>query len=348
MNLSDSLKLVSYTEAVQGSGHCRVNINRLGFLYRNASFWNHVMSAKRCKAWPRHGISLAASVKLESRDVGQAVQSMAEGSKSVSGYGLTQRRAMLRACTMQDGSDLVDHLSAAMLLMPLAAAVCFVSWRALRALVWEAGKPLGPGLKAPDACDTVALPAAVVFDHRPRQAPADGMGQALSSGQQGRARLRRRSASPAARSAQAPDDPYEREGSHAPKLSTTRRRSRAPSPPQRTQERSETQGSASRRGTNHDGARSVHLAGATETRDVSGDDTSQGDDDRFVTRPRPGAAADVTEANSALLRAVIEEYAQRFDARVREGWVQKTREPAGEPTPSTLRAQRQRARMAVM
>jgi len=77
------------------------------------------------------------------------------------------------------------------------------------------------------------------------------------------------------------------------------------------------------------------------------DDTSQGGDDRFVTRPRPDAAARVTEVNS-LQRAVIAEYAQRFEARWREGWVQNTLEPAEEPTPSTLRAKRHRARTAVM
>ena len=87
----------------------------------------------------------------------------------------------------------------------------------------------------------------------------------------------------------------------------------------------------------------------TARRPRRADDSSDGDDESFDTRPRPGAAADNIEANPALLRdAVIAEYAQRFRAREREGWVQNSRDlAAAEPTPSVLRAQRMRARMAI-
>ena len=74
------------------------------------------------------------------------------------------------------------------------------------------------------------------------------------------------------------------------------------------------------------------------------DDSSDGDDGRFVTRPRPDAAAGFIEAVAAIDNTVIAGYAQRFRDREREGWVQNPRDPAAGPTPSALRAQRMRAR----
>jgi hypothetical protein len=82
----------------------------------------------------------------------------------------------------------------------------------------------------------------------------------------------------------------------------------------------------------------------TTPRPRRADDHTEGDDDRFVMRgPRPGAAADILEADSAFRRAVIAEYEQRFRAREGEGWVQNPRDPTATPTPSTLRAERVRA-----
>ena len=82
------------------------------------------------------------------------------------------------------------------------------------------------------------------------------------------------------------------------------------------------------------------------------DDSHGGDDNRFVMRPQPRATSDDIEANfQALNSAVNAEYELRFLARQREGWNQNPSDPldpVANPTPSALRAQRIRARMAIM
>ena len=50
-------------------------------------------------------------------------------------------------------------------------------------------------------------------------------------------------------------------------------------------------------------------------------DSSAGDDDCFVMRPRPAAAADFIEVDSAVHSFVNAEYAQRFRAGKGEGWI---------------------------
>ena len=265
------------------------------------------------------------------------------------------------------GDDPVKLVLAAMVLMQPVFGVCFVMWWALRKLVFEdhrAGEPLAP--RAPDVRHADAGAAAAAArpdprrqaappppgarpDPRPRQ-PARAR-QASSSGRQGdSARPRRRPASPAARNDRAPDK--RRGRTHAPSRDSLR-----PARPAGAIETpgapSQAAGQASRGQQPDPQPTATPQRPAVEPPELAArrprraDDSSDGDDDGFDTRPRQGAAADVIEAKTTLLRAVLAEYAQRFRARESEGWVQNPRGPgAAEPTPSALQAQRMRARMA--